>query len=65
MPFELINPKGLEAPVGYAHVAKITAGTVVHEITWMRDERVESQSVAASQFRAKAGERFLSQDSVG
>ncbi len=30
MPFELINPDGLEPPVGYAHVAKITGGTVVH-----------------------------------
>lgn len=30
MPFELINPKGLEPPVGYAHIAKITGGTVVH-----------------------------------
>ena len=30
MPFELINPAGLEPPVGYAHVAKITGGTVVH-----------------------------------
>jgi enamine deaminase RidA (YjgF/YER057c/UK114 family) len=29
MPFELINPKGLESPVGYAHVAKITGGTTV------------------------------------
>jgi enamine deaminase RidA (YjgF/YER057c/UK114 family) len=30
MSFELIDPKGLEAPVGYAHMAKITGGTVVH-----------------------------------
>jgi enamine deaminase RidA (YjgF/YER057c/UK114 family) len=30
MPFELINPRGLEVPVGYAHVAKITGGTMVH-----------------------------------
>ena len=30
MPFELLNPKGLEAPVGYAHVAKISGGTAVH-----------------------------------
>ena len=30
MPFELINPSGLEPPVGYAHVAKITGGTTVH-----------------------------------
>ena len=30
MPFELLNPSGLESPVGYAHVAKITGGTIVH-----------------------------------
>ncbi|MEX0803048.1 MAG: RidA family protein [Candidatus Binatia bacterium] len=30
MPFELLNPAGLESPVGYAHVAKVTGGTVVH-----------------------------------
>jgi enamine deaminase RidA (YjgF/YER057c/UK114 family) len=30
MPFELVNPPGLEPPTGYAHVAKITGGTIVH-----------------------------------
>jgi enamine deaminase RidA (YjgF/YER057c/UK114 family) len=30
MAFELINPAGLESPVGYSHVAKLTGGTVVH-----------------------------------
>jgi len=30
MPFELLNPKGLEHPVGYAHVAKVTGGTIVY-----------------------------------
>jgi len=30
MPFELIDPQGLETPVGYAHIARITGGTVVH-----------------------------------
>ena len=30
MAFELIDPNGLESPVGYAHVAKVTGGTVVH-----------------------------------
>jgi enamine deaminase RidA (YjgF/YER057c/UK114 family) len=30
MSFELLNPEGLEKPVGYAHVAKILSGTVVH-----------------------------------
>ena len=30
MPFELINPSGLEPPVGYSHLAVITGGKVVH-----------------------------------
>ena len=30
MAFELLNPAGLEKPVGYAHVARITSGTLVH-----------------------------------
>jgi enamine deaminase RidA (YjgF/YER057c/UK114 family) len=30
MPFELLNPEGLERPVGYSHVARITGGTVIH-----------------------------------
>jgi enamine deaminase RidA (YjgF/YER057c/UK114 family) len=30
MSFELLNPAGLEKPVGYAHVAKITSGTLVY-----------------------------------
>src|SRR3970040_278813 len=30
MPFELLNPTGLEPPVGYAHVAKITSGNIIH-----------------------------------
>jgi enamine deaminase RidA (YjgF/YER057c/UK114 family) len=30
MPFDLINPKGLESSVGYAHIAKITGGTTIH-----------------------------------
>jgi enamine deaminase RidA (YjgF/YER057c/UK114 family) len=29
MPFELLNPAGLESPVGYAHIAKITSGTIL------------------------------------
>jgi enamine deaminase RidA (YjgF/YER057c/UK114 family) len=30
MPFELVNPAGLERPSGYTHVVKITGGTIVH-----------------------------------
>ena len=30
MPFELLNTTGLEPPVGYAHVAQITGGTIIH-----------------------------------
>ena len=30
MPFELLNPKGLERPVGYTHVAKVTGGSIVY-----------------------------------
>jgi 2-iminobutanoate/2-iminopropanoate deaminase len=30
MPFELLNPRGLERPVGYAHVAKVGGGKIVY-----------------------------------
>lgn len=30
MAFELLNPKGLERPVGYSHLAVITGGKLVH-----------------------------------
>ncbi len=30
MSFELINPQGLEKPVGYTHVAKITSGKLAY-----------------------------------
>jgi|ERR671925_1908533 enamine deaminase RidA (YjgF/YER057c/UK114 family) len=30
MPFELLNPDGLESPVGYSHVARITDGKIIH-----------------------------------
>jgi hypothetical protein len=28
MPFELLNPEGLERPVGYTHVAKVSGGNI-------------------------------------
>ena len=30
MPFELLNPAGLESPVGYSHVAQISGGKIIH-----------------------------------
>lgn len=30
MPFELVNPKGLEHPIGYTHVAKVTGGNIIY-----------------------------------
>jgi enamine deaminase RidA (YjgF/YER057c/UK114 family) len=30
MPFEMVNPKGLERPVGYTHVARVTGGSIVY-----------------------------------
>ncbi len=30
MPLELSNPTGLEPPVGYVHLAKITGGSIIH-----------------------------------
>ena len=30
MPFELVNPKGFEHPIGYTHVAKVTGGNIIY-----------------------------------
>ena len=30
MPFDVMNPKGMKLPVGYAHLAKITGGTTIY-----------------------------------
>jgi enamine deaminase RidA (YjgF/YER057c/UK114 family) len=30
MPFELLNPQGVESPVGYSHVARVTGGKTVY-----------------------------------
>ncbi len=53
MPFELINPAGLEAPVGYAHVAKLTGGTVIHvagQAPFGNDGRVVGKGDFVAQF---------------
>ena len=53
MPFELLNPTGLESPVGYAHVAKITVGTIVHvagQAPFDTDGRVVGKGDFVAQF---------------
>ena len=52
MPFELFNPAGLEPPVGYAHVAKITGGTVVH-VAGQAPFDVKGQVVGKGDFLAQ------------
>lgn len=54
MPFELLNPQGLEKPVGYAHVAKITGGKIVHvagQAPFDADGAVVGKGDFARQFR--------------
>ena len=54
MPFELLNPAGLEKPVGYAHVAKITSGKLVHvagQAPFDADGHVVGKGDFAAQFR--------------
>jgi enamine deaminase RidA (YjgF/YER057c/UK114 family) len=52
MPFELINPSGLERPVGYAHIAKITGGTIVH-VAGQAPFNEKGEVVAAGDFVAQ------------
>jgi enamine deaminase RidA (YjgF/YER057c/UK114 family) len=52
MPFELLNPTGLESPVGYAHVAKITGGTVV-QVAGQAPFDVNGQVVGKGDFVAQ------------
>ncbi len=54
MPFQLMDPAGLETPVGYAHVAKITGGTIVHvagQAPFDESGQVVGQGDFVAQFR--------------
>jgi enamine deaminase RidA (YjgF/YER057c/UK114 family) len=53
MPFELLNPAGLERPVGYAHVAKVTGGQMVYvagQAPFDEDGRVVGKGDFVAQF---------------
>lgn len=55
MPFELMNPAGLEPPVGYTHVAKITGGTIVH-VAGQAPFNGEGEVVGKGDFVAQFGQ---------
>jgi enamine deaminase RidA (YjgF/YER057c/UK114 family) len=55
MPFELVNPAGLEPPVGYSHVAKIAGGTLVH-VAGQAPFDDEGQVVGKGDFVAQFGQ---------
>ena len=58
MPFELINPLGLEKPVGYAHVAKITSGKLAYiagQAPFDESGKVVGKGDFVAQFRQEIG----------
>jgi enamine deaminase RidA (YjgF/YER057c/UK114 family) len=68
MPFELINPNGLEIPVGYAHVAKITGGNVVHvagQAPFDSKGEIVGKGDFAAQFTQVMGNLKTAVESVG
>ena len=68
MPFELIDPKGLEAPVGYAHVAKITGGMMVHvagQAPFDEQGRVVGKGDFVAQFTQVIGNLRTAIEAVG
>jgi enamine deaminase RidA (YjgF/YER057c/UK114 family) len=68
MPFELINPKGLEAPVGYAHLAKITGGTMLRvagQAPFDEQGRVVGKGNFVAQFAQVLGNLKTAIEAVG
>ncbi|MCH8055575.1 MAG: RidA family protein [Deltaproteobacteria bacterium] len=68
MPFELLNPAGLERPVGYSHVAKITSGKIVFvagQAPFDANGSVVGKGDFVSQFRQVIGNLKLAIEGVG
>lgn len=68
MPFELLNPAGLERPVGYAHVAKISSGKVVFiagQAPFDADGAVVGKGDFVAQFQQVVRKLKLAIESVG
>lgn len=68
MPFELLNPAGLENPVGYAHVAKITSGKIVYvagQAPFDANGSVVGKGDFVAQFRQVMGNLKLAIEGAG
>lgn len=68
MAFELLNPAGLEKPVGYSHVAKITSGKLVFvagQAPFDAHGSVVGQGDLVAQFRQVMGNLKLAIEGAG
>src|SRR5688500_10981224 len=68
MSFELLNPPGLEPPVGYAHVAKIISGKMVYiagQAPFDASGNVVGKGDFVAQFKQVMGNLKLAVDAAG
>ena len=68
MPFELLNPAGLEKPAGYAHVAKINSGKLVYvagQAPFDANGAVVGKGDFVAQFRQVIGNLKLAVEAAG
>lgn len=68
MSFELLNPAGLEKPVGYAHVAKINSGKLVYvagQAPFDANGAVVGKGDFKAQFRQVMGNLKLAVEGAG
>lgn len=68
MSFELLNPDGLERPVGYSHVAKIISGKIVYvagQAPFNAAGKVVGKGDFVAQFRQVMNNLKLAVEAVG
>jgi len=68
MPFELLNPVGLERPVGYSHVAKVAHGNIVFvagQAPFAADGSVVGKGDFVAQFRQVASNLKVAVEGAG
>ena len=68
MAFELINPSGLEDPVGYAHVAKIKSGNIIlvaGQAPFDANGKVVGKGDFVAQFRQVMGNLKIAIEAAG